>query len=141
MAPSVEQLQIRVGPEDGQVFAVDLDNPAPFDPELFKRLSAEIHGIPSSEGVDFKYVVRGNRMFVFSFTLQHSVVNYILGQLNAEEELSSAGEIRMTRGSEGPMGEISGFSSSLSLVLPRGKSYDFRDRIMKPLLEPYFTFM
>lgn len=141
MAPSIEQIREGKSLSEEKAFMIVLDDPKLFDPELFIRSAREITNSALAIVFLLKYVVRGNQMIAFDGSLQHSVVNYNLEQMGFVGDLNSAGAINVYPEDDGLLGNIEGYSMTLETILPKTKSYEYRERIMRPVLEQYFRFI
>lgn len=140
MAPSIEMLKESVAPTNEGVLQIVLDDSEPFNPELFYKLAQELNRFFGTAIFWLKYIVRGNRMILFKEILQHATVSSDLEKMGFDGDLNSAGEMEVRLQEGGIVGTISGYSRSLESILPSNKSYEYREKIIKPALGRHFNF-
>lgn len=89
------------------------------------------------DNVKLKYIVKGDRVFVFDAKINHK--DFLLIS-DIEGELQSAGFISFIFRQTGVVRHIYGDSSSLQDYLSTEESDEYKEEVMKPRLESHFGF-
>lgn len=122
------------GSEYIRYFRVLLDDPRPFDPEEFKRLSRDVTGSWTLP-IHLKFIVKGSRMVVFSEVFSHLDTDNQLDREGEDGQLLSAGMIELHADTGR---EIFGRSISLENRLRISDSDNYKKTVLKEKIGEFF---
>jgi len=135
MAPSLEMLEGRPVAE-AKSFAIILNTPERLDLNTFDTWAQNI-GEKEGRVTYLKWLVRGDKMIVFSKNYQHKDLNDALNRGGNTDPLHAAGDLNLLSLGETSR-ELSGWSISLIGELSKSKSDSFtRDVLLGKLGEGF----
>lgn len=134
MSPRIENVEF----ENQQFITITLNDSEPFDPEKFDKLAKAAVELKLGT-YPLKYIVSNDLMYIFPRKLRHSDVETILNANGITGKLQSAGYVSIIETEEGSSFRIiDEYSSTLSSILSRTDSDNYKNTVIKEKLGEYF---